>query len=108
MLLACLTLEIQRLMVTSDFECVFGELQYLRNEAHRAKYYCKQLEEHVELGRCSLREAEGSCLSIAVKHSGPYLQGSNLQAPSAPQQTQGSAPGVLQDLSDPLCCLQKD
>lgn len=62
----------------------------------------------MKVERCSLREEEVSCLSIAVKYAGPYLRGSNLQAPSAPQQTQGSVPAVLQDLSNPLCCLQKD
>lgn len=107
--MAYLTLEIQRLMITSDSECAFGTLQYLRNEAHPVKRHCKQPEQRgVKVEKCSLREEEASCLSTAVKYTGPYLRGSNLQAPSAPQQTQGSAPAVLQDLSNPLCCLQKD
>lgn len=109
MLLAYLTLEIQRLMIKRGFECVFGALWYLRNEVHPVKYYCKQPEQRgEEVGRCSIREKQVSCLSIAVKYAGSYLRGSNLQAPSTPQQTQGSAPAVLQDLSNPLCCPQKD
>lgn len=103
--LAYLALEIQRLMLTSDS----GALLYLRNEVHPVKYYCKQPEQlGVNVEACLIRGQEVSCLSVAVKYVGPYLRGSNLQAPSAPQQTQGSAPAVLRDLSNPLCCLQKD
>lgn len=95
-------------MLTSDSEYVSGALQYLRNEVHPVKYSKQPEQRGVKVERCSLSEEQDPSLSITVKSAGPYLQGSSLQAPSAPQQTQGSAPAVLQDLSNPLCCLQKD
>jgi len=55
MLLAYFTLEIQRLMLTSDSEYVSGAAQYLQNELHPVKYHCKQPEQRdVKVERCSL------------------------------------------------------